>query len=184
MAARAFDPFRLDVQVFASDNGELSGRWPLQDMTRLADSMHSDSPATGASQVGWSARGELRAARGGPAQVWLHLRAEARLQLECQRCLQAVESELSIHRWFLFVPGEDAAAQMDSESEDDVLALTRALDLRDLVEDELLLALPLVPRHDVCPTALSLLNDAPQASAGPVHPFAVLATLKRGGSLN
>jgi uncharacterized protein len=35
-----------------------------------------------------------------------------------------------------------------------VLALEPALDLKELVEDELLLALPLVPRHEVCPEPL------------------------------
>ena len=45
-----------------------------------------------------------------------------------------------------FVRGEDAAAELDAESDFDVLTLTRSLDLRELVEDELLLALPLVPR--------------------------------------
>ena len=53
-----------------------------------------------------------------------------------------------------FVHGADLAQQLDEESEEDVLALSAALDLRELIEDELILALPLVPRHDVCPQPL------------------------------
>ena len=47
-----------------------------------------------------------------------------------------------------FVDGEAQAEALDADSEDDVLALAPALDLRTLVEDELLLAWPIVPRHD------------------------------------
>jgi uncharacterized protein len=186
MSARVFDPLRLDVQTFAGDAGELSGRWPLRQFERLGDAVHRDAmPAVG-DEIAWSARGEQRAARGVPGQNWLHLRAQATLRLECQRCLQPVETELALDRWFHFVPGEDAAAQLDADSEDDVLALTRALDLRELVEDELLLALPLVPRHPVCPAPLLAPSDAEHDAAMPdrPNPFAALAALKRGGSLN
>ena len=92
-------------------------------------------------------------------------------------------AHLEVERNYLFVHGEDAAAQLDADSEDDVLAITRALDLRELVEDELLLALPLVPRHEVCPEPLPL-ADAPQAADDKPNPFAALAALKRGRTPN
>ena len=37
-------------------------------------------------------------------------------------------------------------------SEEDLLALSREFDLHELIEDELLMALPVVPKHDECPT--------------------------------
>ena len=46
-----------------------------------------------------------------------------------------------------------------------MLALSRALDLRELVEDELLLALPLVPRHEVCPEPAAVSTPEPEAPA-------------------
>jgi len=58
------------------------------------------------------------------------------------------------------------------------LALTRALDLIGLIEDELLLALPLVPRHDVCPQPLKVQDDA-EPFEERAHPFAALCSLKR-----
>ena len=184
MSARVFDPLRLDVQAFASDAGELSGCWPLRLLERLSGSVHADTPPADTDEIAWRARGEQRAARGAPPQTWVHLRAHASLNLECQRCLQPVETPLAVDRWFHFVPGEDAAAQMDADNEDDVLALTRALDLRELVEDELLLALPLVPRHAVCPAPLLAPNEAPEPAPDRVNPFAALAALRRGGPLN
>jgi uncharacterized protein len=127
--------------------------------------------------VAWSARGEARATRGGEIQTWLHVTAATALPLECQRCLKAVDVALQIERSFLFVHGEDAAAQLDADSDDDVLALTRALDLRELIEDELLLALPLVPRHEICPEPLLAGAEAPVDEKP--NPFAALAALKR-----
>jgi uncharacterized protein len=149
----------------------------------------ADARASSAAEVRWSAEGERRKLRAGGAQIWLHLRATTALPLECQRCLKAVAVRLEIERSFLFVHGEDAAAQLDAQCEDDVLALTRALDLRELVEDELLLALPLVPRHDTCPEPLrdGVETGEPPGAAeqpAPASPFAALAALKRPGTLN
>lgn len=189
MAAREFDPFRLDVEAFAKEGASLDGRWPLPQLDRLAESalVESDTGADAAvgREVAWQVRGELRALRGADSQIWLHLNARTELPLECQRCLKPVVTAVDTERSFLFVRGEDAAAQLDTDSDDDVLALTRALDLCELVEDELLLALPLVPRHEVCPSPLpmSAADDDADAEAPP-HPFAGLAALKRGPRLN
>ena len=183
MPARDFDPFRLEVQAFAKEAGELEGRWPLALLDRVAESALSEAAGGGIGEVGWSARGERRATRGGDFQTWLHVKASAALPLECQRCLQPVTVVLEVARSFLFVHGEDTAAQIDADSEDDVLAMTRALDLRELIEDELLLAMPLVPRHEVCPMPLPVSPNEEFADVEP-NPFAVLAALKRGGSLN
>ena len=61
-------------------------------------------------------------------------------------------------------------------------ALTTALDLPMLLEDELLLALPLVPRHDVCPEPLPrAFRDEADAAE---RPFAALAALKQGSRPN
>ena len=190
MSSREFDPFRLDVAAFAKEAGELEGRWPLPQFDRLAGAATAGALEPAADEVAWHVRGE-RLVRSGEAQVWLQLDATVTLALECQRCLTPVQVPLQITRRFRFVHGEDAAAQLDAESEDDVLALTRALDLRELIEDELLLALPIVPRHEVCPVPLPVpIGEAAGAPAegaaavGAAHPFAALAVLKRDGPLN
>ena len=106
--------------------------------------------------------------------------------MECQRCLGPVCAELQVDRAFRFVADEATAIAEDVETEEDLLVLTRHLDLAELVEDELLLALPLVPRHDVCPDPLPLTSspadEAAEDAEVPPHPFAALAGLKaRGG---
>ena len=178
MSAREFDPLSLDVAAFAKDGGHLEGHWPWHHLDRLRDATHAEAPPGVGGEVRWQARGEWRR-DGGAGQPWLHLKASARMSLVCQRCLGPVEEPLEVARSYLFVHGEDAAAQLDADSEDDVLALTRALDLRELVEDELLLALPLVPRHEVCPEPLPL-ADEPGGFDDKPNPFAALAALKRG----
>jgi uncharacterized protein len=185
MNARAWNPRRLDVERFARDNAELSGEWPLHELHRLIEYAHSDAlPASDSAT--WQLRGEARTAPGRPAQCWLHLAGQMRIALVCQRCLQPVDEHVAIARNFLFVHGEEQAAALDADTEDDVLAMTRALDVQALLEDELLLSLPLVPRHDVCPEPLVIPSDDGDAddTADNPQPFAALAALKRGGPVN
>ena len=100
--------------------------------------------------------------------------------MACQRCLAPVSTPASVDRWIRFVTGEAQAEALDAESEDDVLALPRWLDLAELVEDELLLALPIVPRHETCPAPLPMPAQPVEDEEGEArpNPFAVLAQLK------
>ena len=65
-----------------------------------------------------------------------------------------------------------------------MLALTSTLDLQPLIEDELILALPLVPRHERCPQPLPMTagEDELAASQAPGKAFAALAALRRGSA--
>ncbi|MEP7058019.1 MAG: DUF177 domain-containing protein [Caldimonas sp.] len=183
MNARAFEPTRLDIEAFAAQGAELDGRWPLLQFDRLCQATAAESSPIESDTVDWHARGEqARSSRGEP-QAWLNLEASTTVALECQRCLAPVQIALDVRRRFRFVHGEDAAAQLDAASEEDVLALTRALDLRELIEEELLLALPIVPAHPVCPAPLPVApND--EAAEERAHPFAALAALKQDGPSN
>jgi uncharacterized protein len=174
MTARIHDPRRLDATAFAVQTASLEGRWPLAGFVRLTDGVAR------AGDVAWSARGQLRSVAGGDAEVWLHVAARARVQRECQRCLQPVLLDLDAARALRFVADEATAEALDAESEDDVLALPRSLDLHELVEDELLLALPLVPMHERCPQPLPMAHGKVEPDGEPApKPFAVLAGLGR-----
>lgn len=182
MKSRPVDPRRLDVEAFAKEGGTLDGEWPMASLDRLADAAHPEARPGEAELAQWHVEGEARPVKGAPPQTWLHVTARARLALVCQRCLGPVDTPLEAGRSFMFVADEDTAARLDAETEDDVMVLTRALDLRALVEDELLLALPLVPRHELCPQPLPL-EHGDEAGQAPANPFAALAALKqRGGS--
>lgn len=176
---RPHDPLRLDVAAFTGEGAELSGQWPGVDLPRLAESQALPQDTTPAA-VDWQARGERRPVAGSEAELWLALSATSRVWLSCQRCLQPYELALAVSARIRFVRGEAAAEALDAEIEEDVLALARSLDLRELIEDELLLALPLVPRHEDCPQPLPIAigDDAPAPVASADNPFAVLQALK------
>ena len=179
MKHKTIDPARLDMAAFAADAGELAGQWPLASLARLSDLAVADQlPGL---EVAWQAEGESRPVSGGKPEIWLHLDAQAHVLLCCQRCLGPVFTQVAAERSFRFVATEAEAEALDAELEDDVLVLERAMNLRDLVEDELLLALPLVPRHEVCPEPLpsSTRDELPEDELEKPNPFAALARLKQ-----
>jgi uncharacterized protein len=133
--------------------------------------------------VHWHARGELLNPTHHQPQVWVHLEADATLPLVCQRCLNRVDVELQVDRSFRFVADEATAAAQDDDAEEDLLALSRSFDLLELVEDELLMEVPVAPMHDVCPEAVKMSVADPafeEAGTERENPFAVLGRLKAG----
>ena len=183
MRVRPLDPRKLDVELFARDAERLEGTVALRSLPRLLDACQPEArTGAGEREVQWQASGQQRTPRGADAQPWLHLQAKVTLPLECQRCLGAVESPIEVDRWFHFARSEAEAAQLDAEAEEDVLALSRSFDLIGLLEDEVLLALPLVPRHETCaviqPSVPEMAADAGEEEPR-TNPFEVLAALKR-----
>lgn len=191
MKAREFNPRRLDVRPFAETGEPIDGVEALGPFERLVALRHTDAeaPPDLAAPVRWSAHGELRPRHGSTPEVGLHLQGSTTLSLQCQRCLETVEVPLAFDRWFLFVDNERQAAELDADSEEDVLVVSRQFDLLTLVEDELLMVTPIVPRHEVCPTPVLLAtadwhDESPATADEPVtavaHPFAALAALRKG----
>jgi uncharacterized protein len=171
-----FSPQHLDLKAFATSQSALSGEVDLHSMPRL----RADCAEEVAGKAEWSAQGELRQASDGQAAVWMHLQAKTEVPLTCQRCLKTVEQALEIDRSFRFVKDEATAEAQDDESDEDLLVLSKDFDLLALVEDELLMALPLVPMHTSCqsehaPTSKE--DSGAEADTKP-NPFAVLATMR------
>ena len=171
------NPRKLPILNFAKSESSLDGAQPLADFERLQDFQQADVLGV---QVQFQAHGEMRAAAGGGSAPWLRLSADTRLTLVCQRCLAPVEQEVAFAREFRFVGSEAQAELEDEESEEDVLALSSEFDLLELVEDELLMALPASPKHDVCPQAVKLRVADPdfQDPEDKPNPFAALVGLK------
>ncbi len=171
---------RIDVKSLAQSASVINGRTALSEYGRL---MHETQGLGGDRVMTWTARGEVRAGAAGAGQAWLHLTAEVTLPLVCQRCLGPVDVTVFIDRSFRFVDTEAQAGIEDEASEEDVLALSSDLSLADLLEDEVLMELPAVPRHEECPVAVTLeVMDSGfnVATAEKVNPFAVLAKMQNG----
>ena len=115
----------------------------------------------------------LEGYRGRQGESLLQLEVSGELPLACQRCLETVPFDLEIDNLLQLVP-EGAELSQDELEDDtrDFLPVARELDVAELVEDEILLALPVAPRHEKC--GLPGAADAGERS----NPFAALAGLK------
>lgn len=176
MADVPWNPSRLDVQAFAHAGADLVGEVPAAQLVRFSEG------ATHWPAVRWVLHGEERKVLGGEAEVWVRLEAEAVAEATCQRCLKPVKLSLRVADWYRFVRDEAQAATLDAELEQDVLVLSRTFNVHEWLEDELLLALPIVPMHETCPEPLPLAEDEPVPAARSENPFAVLAGLKSKSS--
>ena len=170
---KEYSPDRLDIKAFAQAGGHLSGHDSLLKYERLAQEAKGLHPDL---LVDWKAVSEIRPEAGGPGQIWLHLSVHASFPMECQRCLTPVDVPLDVERSFRFVADEATAEALDEECDEDLLALSR--------EFELLMALPVVPRHEECPTSVPLASsddDFEVANSEKPNPFAALAALRKDG---
>lgn len=156
----------IDGFKFAAAEGELHGTWPVRVFPRLRDLLHDDSGT-----IAYEVRGGT-SVLGRPQLV---LRAWGTLRLTCRRCLEALEFAAGVDTTLLLASSQEAldAEPMTAEGPDSIVA-TREMSLRDLVEDELLLALPYAPTHEVCAARA---ERAPQARQ---MPFAGLRGKLRG----
>jgi uncharacterized protein len=149
-------PARLDRGLHRGE-ATLEGRWPhLAGLVRLARATPASRRRAGR---GGLVAGPGAPVAGGEPRLWLHLQAQATVvHLTCQRCLQPLTS-----------PGGRPPRSASSRRRRSRAArrgerrrragAAAPLDLHELVEDELILALPLVPRHESLPGAAAAAAD-------------------------
>lgn len=175
-----FAPDSLDIQAFARSETTLEGQEPLARYSRLVEDISGEPDGR---TVNWRAVGEWREQPAGEAQAWLHLSGETSLPMTCQRCLTPVDVRVAFETDFRFVADEQTAEAEDDESEEDLLVSRRDFPLDELIEDELLLSMPPVSLHEVCPVELPTSVEDPDFAAAEEergHPFAILAGLNKG----
>jgi len=169
------DPLRM------ADAGRLfEGSYSLAELDRMHDLLLESSGKVVVSlEFGRDAEG-IRYMKG---------RLQSELTLQCQRCLQAMRYPIDANFALGLVRSNDAAQLLPSHYEP-LLVESDALFLRDIIEDELLLALPLVARHeesqciDVNRHAgdATQRNDNEHGKSEKANPFAALAGLKSNGN--
>ncbi len=169
------DPFRM-----AETRRLLQGDIALAEMTRLSESLLDTQGSVSVSlEFGIDNEG-IR---------FIHGRVRAEVSLECQRCLEAlrypIDSEFRLGLVRSMAEAENLPSQYEPLTVED-----EPLFLRDIIEDELLLALPVVPMHtpDECGVDINsaLQNeqeDDVTGAAATDNPFAVLADLKKDRKL-
>jgi uncharacterized protein len=160
--------FVIDAFEFGRSSGHREGKTPVAEMVRLKKDC-----ADGSGEISWSVQGGTHP-QGHPEMT---VSVAGTVNLVCQRCLNPFAYEMESST--LLVLGKDDAHAdeieeiLDDESID-VIVGSRSCDIRELVEDEALLALPQVPKHDVCPDN-KLLDEL---KADKPSPFAGLKSLK------
>lgn len=169
----------IDSVEFSRQARALEGEVAVARLERLADLI---SENTGVLRC--SLRG-IPASQGRGGKAGLELAVTGSLRLRCERCLETMDFPLRLaSRLQLVAPGE-SWPDADGEGEDaltggnegdgedwDAIEAGREMSVLALIEDEVLLALPIVPRHEVCRPPVAM-EDEHEPS-----PFAVLAKLK------
>lgn len=109
------------------------------------------------------------------------LAIDGEIDLVCDRCAKPLRWRLQAQAHYFFVHSEDELARLpvDEAEEEPLLGATR-FDLRGLIEDEAILALPMSPRHADCTLALPVPAAAREDDHAPERPspFAQLEKLK------
>ncbi|MFI4954207.1 MAG: YceD family protein [Burkholderiales bacterium] len=125
--------------------------------------------------------GEVRYAvefgKDGLGVAYLALQVEAGLPLLCQRTLDAFVHRVSIDQRLGLIADESDEAALPPGYEP-LLVADGEISIADVIEDELILALPVVPLKPGVPLEWQDPTDT-QSGAAPVNPFAVLGSLKK-----
>ena len=178
-------PKQITLRSFVRDGVRLAGRIAVREFDRLVGVLAGDD-AEVALSLSFGLDGSRRPRITG--------KLEAELPMLCQRCLDVVSVEIRTGFDLVVVWSEEQAKALPKGVES--LILDReddTADLHQLVEDELLLSVPLVARHeDVKCHAGQVFSTAPdysedvtgetqEGARGKSSPFGVLARLKTGG---
>ncbi|MDZ7809887.1 MAG: YceD family protein [Arhodomonas sp.] len=168
-------PSTIDLRRVGAAGLALSGELPLGTLKRLAAVLAGEAQA---------ATAEITIARKGNDSVEVAGSVAATLPLTCQRCLEVAAVTVSGEFRITVVADEAAAEGLDEA----FVAPQMQLALHELLEEELLLELPVVARHaenEPCVERSQHFGPPGEAVPERENPFAVLAELKgrdRGGN--
>ncbi len=161
-------PATIDPIQLAERAEHLAGTLPLDGMARLAESC-SD-------RLG-SVRIDLQFEQSGDTRIFAGRgTVDAEIRVPCQRCLEPMALSLTVRPQWLFArPGEGREPPIDEDAE--VIEVDRPVVLSELIEDELLLAMPMIPMHrlEECPARHYCATDGERK-----NPFAALKGRKPG----
>jgi len=152
---------------FAGNGQQISGEVPVAELLRLLDMLENPQGI-----LSYTVQGSVDK----QGNHWLDVSVAGQCQLRCQRCLKRLDYPIRIDsRLLLCDQASLDALNEDDEAFDSILA-DEQLNVLDLLEEEILLSLPIAPRHEL---GACQARDGENAHKGEKNPFAVLANLKR-----
>ena len=162
----------IDNIAFAKKNERLAGELSLDDCARLDELLQSstDSNVCHTGLISYVLQGKIDAV----GQHTLQLSIACKLTTSCQRCLNAISLNLNLNFNYLIGEVSDTdfkAADIDNSDDYDLQQANKAMDLIALIEDEIIMAMPIAPVHEEACT------DATMRSGEKPSPFAVLKGL-------
>jgi uncharacterized protein len=163
-------PEVLDAWRAVAAKRRYAGVLPLSSLPRLA---------SGLADTDGEVRYTLEFYRDAAGTACIEVEASAQLPLTCQRSLRRFLWPVNVVQRIGLVTREQDEAALPAGFEP-LLLPGSELRPADVIEDELILALPLVPRHESCPEPLPMAAGEEQGleETAP-NPFAALAALKR-----
>ena len=163
---------RYQVHKEVTQNGSFEGEIPLSEMGRLQELLHLE----GAEQRERKIALNFEFSRSEYDLPMVSGRIQTRLELECQRCLQPLDVPLTLD-FSLLIDASDDIVQHSSQ--DTLYSDDGYIDIVEVVEDELILAVPLVAMHEDrdCNSNWQT-SVATGETAETENPFAVLRQLK------
>jgi len=189
----------LDLYDFAENRRQAAGAVRVSQLPRMLAEMAADAPED-ETVFTWQGEGstqpELQDDGTEAPQPYLRLAVHGSVWLMCQRCLSPCSQHLDVDATYRIVATEEEADEFPLDDDEvEVIVGSRQFDLVDLIEEELLLSLPLVPKHSVCPEVHESLlaggaadeagegeaGQGGEEEAGKPNPFAVLEKLKTSG---
>ncbi len=177
-------PAAIDSREFTRRRQVLEGAGPVSAFERLGSLLSRDD-----SRLTWQVSGSRRRRADASEEEVIDLAIDGEVSMPCVRCLAEVPVSIGVRRSFRLVGSEQQAAREDLEDLDfDVLVSSSRFDLAGLIEDEALLALPALARHDACEALAVPGSGADQPGPGTGsdevkrNPFAVLESLRKGRS--
>ncbi|MGD9945144.1 MAG: DUF177 domain-containing protein [Burkholderiaceae bacterium] len=167
----------IDTFEMARTGAARDGEQPVAELPRLASLLHD----TGG-RLSWALRAWREPRPEGSSDDFMQLSLEGALSVACVRCLGPLPVPLSIERSYRLVASEADAERLDlDDAQFDVIAGSRRFDLAELIEDEAIMALPQVPRHESCEMPLGAAADDAEPEPQRPNPFAVLQRLRGEG---
>ena len=158
-----------------------AGFLAITDMPRLAKEVASINPGDG---FAWQMETHFEDSPGSEPLQILDLVLNGRLHLVCQRCLQDCAIDLDEKRRFILVASEaEADAYPLEDEEQEPLVASQHFNLLETMEDEVLLSLPLIPKHPegFCEPHATVfgLEDEDGALDERENPFNILKSMKK-----
>jgi uncharacterized protein len=172
MSARL--PEFVDPWLLAQRGRVISGEWELAKLPRMTEVLVD---------TGGEVRFEFEFIKAAKNRARIKGYVRAGLVLECQRCLEMVMLPVDSNLDLIVIQVPAEAESIPEECEP-VLAKDGRLRVLDLIEEELLLAIPQVPMHEpgICSMSNSGADEGVQKGdrdeSERVNPFAVLSSLK------